>query len=65
MCTPLRCLSSAQFDSHRESPSIHYFQQCPRKDQIVFLYNIPGSIERSVLNVFNIQSLHSFVKVKQ
>ena len=31
--------------------------------KIGFLYNIPGSIERSVLNVFNIQALHSFVKV--
>ena len=31
----------------------------------VFLYNIPGSVERSVLNVFNVYSLHSYVKVKQ
>ena len=57
--------SSAQFDSHRESSSIHYFfstQRCPRKDQTGILYNIPGSVERSVLNVFNVQALHSYVK---
>ena len=40
-------------------------RQIERKDQIWFLYNIPGSFERIVLNVFNIQALHSFVKIKQ
>ena len=39
--------------------------QTDRKNQIGFLYNIPGSFERIVLNVYNIQALHSFVKVKQ